>query len=233
MHLSSRRFVFCALAMLVTFALPAPAEAQTDVAVVDLDRVLREAALVKSIEERARSYGQAIQARVQQLQTDRQQLTKDLQELNPQSDRALEMRQQLILKNAEIEGLNAAYQRELMMISAEGRIRTLNAMKEAIAQIARDRNLKLVMQKSPPLPAGLPPTFDPANQTHERQLQEMIDRQLALYAAPEVDITSEVLVKMDETFRAGGGQMPAPTTRPTTRNADNGDANNAGGGNNP
>ena len=199
------------------FAPAASGQDRPDVAVVDVDRILAESALVKSIEEQARIYGQQVQARLQQLQQEGQQLTAQLQQLNPATDKARELRQQVILKNAEGEGINAAAQRELALISASGRLRMLNAMKEAVAQVAQERQLRLVMQKAPPLPAALPASYEPGNAQRERQFQELIDRQVALYSAPEIDITGEVLVRMDATFRAGGGQAPA--TRPATGGA--------------
>jgi Skp family chaperone for outer membrane proteins len=222
-----RRLILVSLALLAgwTFLAPGVASGSTqgqdrpEVGVVDVDRVLRESALVKSIEEQARTYSNTVQARLQTLQQERQQLSDQLQELAAESERAREIRQVLILKNAEFEGLRAARERELAIISAAGRLRALNALKDAVLKVAQERQLRLVVQKAPPLPASLPPTYEPGNAAQERALQELIDRQIALYSAPEADITSEVLLRMDETFRAGGGVVP-PTTRPATGEAE-------------
>lgn len=216
-----RWFMYVSLALLAGWMGLSPAaqaQARSEIGVVDVDRVLRESALVKSIEEQARTYSGAVQTRLQTLQQERQSLGEQLQQLAADSDRARELRQVLILKNAEFEGLRAARERELAIISAAGRIRALNAMKDAVLKVAQEKQLRLVVQKAPPLPANLPPTYEPGNAAQERALQELIDRQFALYAAPEADITSEVLLNMDEAFRAGGGVVP-PTTRPATGGA--------------
>src|SRR5687768_1896604 len=164
--LPRRWFMFISLALLAGWmGLPqaAHAQARSEVGVVDVDRVLRESALVKSIEEQARTYSGVVQTRLQTLQQERQTLGEQLQQLAADSDRARELRQVLILKNAEFEGLRAARERELAIISASGRIRALNAMKDAVLNVAQEKQLRVVVQKAPPLPASLPPTFEPGN----------------------------------------------------------------------
>ena len=194
-----------------TFALkPAAAQQQPagnnnanlSVAVIDVDRIGNESQLRKGLEEKIKAYKATIQNTINQRTQEGQQLSQQIQELTADAEKARQLRQQIVLKGAEIKTLQEAGNQEIGLMVVDMDLQTVQAINEAAAQVARERGIDLVLRKSPPLPQSVQPQ-------QAQGVQEAMARQTVVYAGPSADITTAVLLKMDEAFKAGGGSAPA------------------------
>ena len=170
------------------------------VAVIDMDRLLRDSAIAKSLNEQVASTAAVYRQQLDQLQKDMESLRQQLREANADTPAAREARTQLTIKNATAQSLVQTANQETNRVISVGTLKMINAVKDAVEKVAQQRQIGLVLRKAPPVPT----TFDPTNEQQARQAQEALPFQIALYAAPSLDITSEVMLKMDEAFKSAG-----------------------------
>lgn len=203
-----RLATLCLLALLsgwLASAAPAAGQSgQVDLAVVDIERLFKDSALAQSLIEQARAYRQQVEADLSEAQAELRQLREQLQQLSATSDRARELRREVQLREQALNTEQTVAQRELTLLQALGDLRVMNAAKQAISQVAQERDIDLVLRKAPPLPES----YDPFDSNQRGQVEAMMTRQIALYADPGLDITSDVLLRMDESFQQGDEILP-------------------------
>ena len=190
-------------------AAPAAAQTTPGIAVVDVERLFSDSAMAKAINEQMQGVRVETETRIQGLQKEITDLEAAIKELAPGTPRAMDMQRQLLVKQgqrqAEVQFGNA----RMTLIGLEGNLRVLAVVKQAVADVAQQKRIGVVLRKAPPLPANL-------GNRQPDEVQRMITQQVAIYAAPEFDITSDVLLRMDELHRSGAtGAAPQATTNPS------------------
>lgn len=213
-----RLWLFAPVALLALFALTTTAAAQgaNNVGVVDLERVYAESALVKAGREELESYRLRIEDAIKQLQQQGAQKVAERDQLSPAAARHRELRQEIGLLSAQMQALKQMGDNEINIMIRRLELRFLRLARDATAKVAQERKLALVLRKSPPIPDNL----DLSDENAVRNLEAKMAQQVIVYSAPDVDITSEVLLTMDEMFRAGNvGEAPPPAGGPATRPA--------------
>ena len=183
---------------------PAAQGVSMPIAVIDVERLLSESAAAKNLIEQTKSIGEKYQAQLTTYSKDIEQLQQQIREANADSPAARDARTQLIMKNAAGQALLQQANQETERAKVLGTLKLLNLIKDAVTQVAQQRQVGVVLRKAPPVPAG----FDPSNQQQAQQVQGAMQFQIAFYAAPALDITTDVMLKMDENFKAN----PAATT---------------------
>jgi Skp family chaperone for outer membrane proteins len=206
------------LALVATTLLAVPrAQAQQTVAVIDMERVFEESAAAKAALDRMRVLFNEVQGRLTSLQTEVQNLGQQLQQLAPGSERALELTRVRALKQAELEAEQNFGMARVQLLRLQANLQIFAIAKQAIADVAQQKNLGIVVRKAPPLPTGV------TGRTNVQDLENTIHQQVVLFVAPELDITGDVLVRMDELVRTGAVAPPgvngAATQPATTRPA--------------
>ena len=198
------------LALYALSLAPAPATAlQADangaggqtLGVVDVERIVSESQLRKSLDERVAAIQSQFQSDIEAAQAQRTQLTQQLSEVGSDASRAQTLRRDIQLNRARIEALQQAAQQEIAQLIQSTNLTLARSMSEAATQVAQERGLSMVIRKSPQLPA----TFAPRNQQEADAIAEAVSRQVVLYTPPGADITSEVVSKMNAALTAGGG----------------------------
>ena len=216
-HARSSMLLAIAVLAIALFA-PTRALAQSPpvVAVIDMDRVFDESAAAKSAMEQMRTLISDSEGRLNALRTEVQNLEQQLQQLAPGGERALELTRVRALKRAELEAEQNFGMARVQLLRLQANLQIFALAKQAIAEVAQQKNIGIVMKKAPPLPNAV------TGRTNVQDLENSIHQQVVLFVAPEHDITGDVLVRMDELVRTGaaaqlggnGASTQPATTRP-------------------
>ena len=179
------------------------------IAVIDIDRLLRESAIAKSANEQIGAIVETYNRQRQNLQGEVEQLQQRLREVQADSSTARDLRTQLAQKLGAFQALSQTRDQEAGRAQSSGVLRLMNAVKDATRLVAQQRNISLVLRTAPPVPNS----YDPGDQQQTMEAKESLQYQFALYASPGLDVTNLVLAQMDQTFKAGGGATTAPAAR--------------------
>lgn len=213
------------LTVLLALTGAAAAQGASNVGVVDLERLYEESALRQAGTEELASYRLRIEDMIKQLRQQAEQKVAERDQLAPTAARHRELRQEIGLLSAQMQALKQMGDNEIAIMIRRLELRFLRLAKDATAKVAQERKLAVVLRKSPPIPDNL----DLSDENAVRNLEAKMAQQVIVYSAPDVDITSEVLLAMDEMFRAGNiGEAPPTAGGPATRPA--GSAGAAPGG---
>ncbi len=223
------RLALAAFAVAASLALPAPVLAQEDAAasngpaaggigVVDMERVFNNTEATKQL----RAQGEQLQGQLEQeltaLQGEVEELQASLAELDQQSDQAQELRARAGQKAFELQFRSQYANVQLSNFRKQANLAVYGAVRQAAAEVARERGLSVVIQKSRSIPQQV------IQQGSDNDLSQAIQQQTTLYVSPGADITGEVIAKMDA--QVNSGQSPEVTDLPPAElDADsNGDA---------
>jgi len=186
------------------FASSAAAQGAPAVAVVDVDRLFDDSAVATAIREQMQSVLGQAEGQLNQLRRELQDIETQLQQLAPDSERALALQRERAIKQSQLQAETQFGQARLTLIRLQGNLQVLTLIKQAVGEVAQQKGIGIVLRKAPPLPPSL------RNQRAE-EVQNRMQQQIAIYAAPEFDITSDVLIRMDELYRSGATGAPSAT----------------------
>ncbi len=187
------------LALLLAVGFPASASAQTRVAVADPARIFREVQERKDREEalevRRREFQDTLaqqQQKVQQLQATRDLVTRD----SPEWQRRNE---EVIRGTVELQATRIAAEQTLVRSRKQQFISLYEKIQQTTAEVAREKQIDVVISRmNPPLPEG-----EQLDQIEVQQLDMLLAARNILYAADAVDISAEVIARMDQKYKSG------------------------------
>ena len=215
MHKTSllRTVIFAITFLVFAGGHAAYAQSGTTIGVVDMERVFEESAAAKAAMEQMRALLNEAQARLTGLRSEVQNLEQQLQQLAAGSERALELTRLRALKAAELEAEQNFGMARVQLLRLQANLQIYSLARQAIADVARQKNLGLVLRKAPPLPPAI------TGRTNAQDVENTIHQQVVVFSAPEHDITGDVLVRMDELVRTGAATQPGAGNPATSRPA--------------
>ena len=178
--------------------LPAAAQAQTSpkVGVVNPAKVLQAMKEREAVEARLESEMRTLQQSIQAKGEAANKLKAELDQLKPDSPQYAEKRQEHIraAMAAKLEQdfakLQADQLRATQLLSLYTKIETTTG------EVARERGLDLVLTQ-------MTVDLSPGPELTASRVMELVARRNVLYAAPTVDITTDVAAKLDAAFAGG------------------------------
>lgn len=194
--------------------------AAVGIGVVDFELILKDSALGKRLTAEGARIAQQRNQEIETLRTRGLEAQEAARQLAENSQQRRDLEAQIRQINFEFQFLNQYVQSELSEFRKSAVIAIDNSVKQAVGEVARERGLAVVFRKSTPLPPNL-------MQGNEATINQMLSSQSTLYVSPGVDITSEVIQKMDA---APPLAIPTPTPTP---NPSVGGAGGAGGTSGP
>lgn len=189
---------------------PAGAPPKLSAAVVDLERLYAESELRKTGTEELAAYRARVEQQGQQMSQEHKSKVDQLPELSPNSERHREIRREISMLEAQMQALQQVGTQELTVMRIRLELRFLDYARRAIAQVAEQRQIEIVLRKSPPVPQ----TLDLAAPDSARNIEAKMAQQMILYAAPNLDITADVLPVMNQMFQQENAGQGNASTRP-------------------
>ncbi len=176
-----------------------PATAQqsasaTTVAVVDLQAVFNASQQQNAIQSAQQSRTEKLQGEVKTRQDNVQMLKGQLDTLTPNSDAWETKRTELLQKTVELQSW-AQVSEQL-----EGRQRTLefvglyDSANKAVSAVASELGIAIVLQ------TGTMPSNNQLAQAEPQQLVALLQNRKVLHNTPQVDITQQVIARMNSAF---------------------------------
>ncbi|HLL88211.1 MAG TPA: OmpH family outer membrane protein [Tepidisphaeraceae bacterium] len=183
--------------LLAALLVPTLAHAQAQrIGVVNAGRVLNELQEFKDFNQKRESDAASLNQQGQQRQQKLRQLGTDLQALRqgtPQyEDKAKEALQLQIESKNWFDLTRAEQERQ----GKEKLLELFTKMQDAVAQVAKERGLDLVLAQQG---KELPPTVE---QLNVQQLEAALGQRNVLYVGDKVDISSDVIAKLDAAYKA-------------------------------
>lgn len=178
------------------------APAAGGVGVVDLARILTEPTLSQRLQEQGQQFQQSMNQQLQALQQRGQQLQEAVAEAAPDSDDARDLRNQISQVAFELQYRNQFGSAQMANFRKQAKIAILDAARKAVAEVARERGLSVVIQKSIELSPQL------LQQGSDQDVSNAIQQQTTLYVSPGADITGEVIQKMNASDEQPDVELP-------------------------
>lgn len=172
----------------------------TRVAVVNIptvsERYLKTADLEAAFEQRRQQFTKARDAKQKEIERAGRSLQEELKPGTPAFE---ERRKQLMLLQAELQWFIES-QGQTMEAGLAASLRSIfDDIRATVRQLAEERGIEIV------LAADQPPPSPPATTSQARQ---QIILQKVLYWHPRVDLTDEVVARLNATYKAG--KLPKP-----------------------
>jgi Skp family chaperone for outer membrane proteins len=188
-----------ALAAVCLGAVP-PASAQgtgTNVAVANIRRIFNDMQETKDVTQRMDNEQKALRAEGDQRQAKLKQLQDARDVLKVGSPQYEDQNRQLITASAEtkawMEGAQAQFQHTQKVQTKL----LFEKIQNAVVELATERNIDLVLTQTQ---LDIPDNLDRIN---VEQLQGLINTRNVLFASPKVDISNEVIARLDAKYKAG------------------------------
>jgi Skp family chaperone for outer membrane proteins len=191
------------LALLALFALARPAAAQdaaTRIAIANPSKILSQMQETADLKKADAGEVQKLQdqekAKAQEIQAMKEQRDKFSKKGTPDFDKQTN---DLIQKSVDARVWAEVQQSHLTRRNKE-ELRTLyNKIQTAVAQIAQERKIDLVLTD---FGGDIPEDLDPV--TPER-LQQLIQQKSVLFAGKNADISDDVIARLNAAYKAGAG----------------------------
>ena len=179
------------------------AAAGSGIGVIDVPRVLQDSALGKQLQARGQGRQAELQATLEQLQRQIQEEQSALAQLRegtePYEAKADDIRELLATARVRQE----LSQEEIARLTRDSIIEVYEQMEQAVAEVARERGLDVVIRTA----GGDRP--EDLRSVNPQQLGPLLNAQNVIYHSAGVDVTGEVVAKMDQLGDAGGEAAPA------------------------
>jgi Skp family chaperone for outer membrane proteins len=176
---------------------PAAASAQaTKIAVVSVERVFNEVQELKDYKQKLENDTQNLNAQLNARKQKIAQLESERSALRPDSPQYAEKNKEWLSAQIEAKSWFEISRASQEMAYKQKIVETYTKVQETIAAVAKDRGVDLVIATQNP---NLADIIEKANL---QQLEAVIGQRDVLYADPKADITSDVLAKLDATYKA-------------------------------
>ena len=114
---------------------PAAAQQNTTIAVVDVERLFSESAAGKALGEQLDGVRTEVQGRINALQREVQEIRAQLQQLAPDSERALDLQRQGVVKEGQLQAELQFGQARVNNLMLQSNLLVLNLTKQAVAGV--------------------------------------------------------------------------------------------------
>lgn len=192
---------FCLTVLATLFAAAVPAGAQDrplKIAIANPARVFSDIQETKDLRGKMENLRKGLAAEDQQRKAELNDLQTQRQQLKPDSPQYAEKNKELLQKAIEYETWGKMQQAN-MQHEQKLQMKTLfDKIEVAVAEIAKQRQIDIVIAEQKP---DFPDDIDAINVD---QLRMLINQRNVLYAAPEQDISNEVIALLDARYRESG-----------------------------
>ncbi len=172
------------------------------IAVIDLTRVYRSYAKADDLQKRAEEMGKSFSVKEQGLVARIRQLSDEAGALSMGSPRRKGLRDELAGKQGELANLRDEADRQLDETLRTGTLEVYEDTVKAVTDYAKTHAIDIVLKQQ---------TFDPSQPSaHEQSIR--IGQGNVLYCAPEFDITSAIIDKLNADYKAKTEANPKPKT---------------------
>ena len=193
MNRSTRMAV--AITVAVVLAAPALRAAETNIAVLDVTRIFEEYEMTRDLEELFETARRAIADEADQRRKDLEQMRRGLSAFDPSSEDFTRRENDMMRSEIDFQVWSAYKERELKASHKAWLMRIYENTQRVVSEIAADKKLDLVL------------TYDRLAQDapDSATLRQQILLQKVIYHSERVDITQEVLTRLNEGYQAHGG----------------------------
>jgi Skp family chaperone for outer membrane proteins len=183
-------------------ALAQTSAAQTNVAVVDVARVFEEYEMTRDLEA---LFDQARRSAAEEADKRRRELDerqRALAAFDPASEDFVRREAELSRKEIEFQVWTAETERRLKINHKRWLLKIYQNTKDTVAAIAKERNIDLVL------------TYDRLTEDAPDSvtLRQQILLQKVIYNSERIDLTSEVLTRLNKAYKDAGGIQSIDTT---------------------
>jgi len=196
-----KSFMLASIVALGLF-LPAMAEAQAKVAVVRPAKVFQEAQETVQLKAKMESEGSVLKKTGDEKGANIRRLEGELAQLRRDSPSYNEKSRELRMARVEAETWGKMTAADLENIEKARTLDMFKKIEAAIAEVAKSKGIDVVVSD---VSGELPENVDNVS---KQQFTQFLSAKNLWYAADSVDITNEVLAKLDANFKAGGQQQP-------------------------
>lgn len=178
--------------------------APTAIGIVDLQRVFQDNQLLKSVNQRLTAREQELSAELQKRQGSIRDLRNSLDGFTPGSEQFKQKRTELIKAQVDLQAWQNFEQVEIQNQQRELLVDIQSKIENAISEVAKQRNLGAVFAADPNLPENL-------GQFTPQQLQQFVLSARMPYHAESLDITQDVIARIDANFQGTGNNGDGST----------------------
>lgn len=191
----NRKGILAALALAALLPAATPAQADTEIAVLNVARVFEQYEMTRDLESLFDTARRAAADEAEKRRTNTEQLRKALTAFDPGSDDYLQREKEIDRAELDFQVWSKATERKLKSDHLRWMKEIYNNTQAVIAQIAQERSLDLVL------------TYDALTDDAPDSvaLRQQILLQKVIYHNPGKDITDEVLRRLNEAYRKSGG----------------------------
>jgi outer membrane protein len=183
--------------ILATLVLPAVAAAQSKIGVVNTARIFNEMQETKDLQAKLQQDRDRLADEERQKRGHLQALRESRDQLKPESPQFQERNQELLKASVEFEVWGRMMQANVQRQQKQQISRLFDKIEDAVQEVARSKGLDLVIAQQA---VELPPDLE---QINVEQLKAIINQRNVLYAADGLDISNEVITRLDAKYKGG------------------------------
>lgn len=189
-------WIILALAMIIANSAAIHAQA-TKIAVVNPNKVFTSMKEREDVLRRIEGDVRALVEGAKEKEKSAASLKAELENLKPDSPQYVEKRQQLTRASVSAKMENQFAKMQADSIETSSMLALYEKIADAAEQVAKEKGIDLVLlQVNPELPAG-------GEGLNINQLRELLIRRSVLYAAPNVDISEDVIARLNANYAGG------------------------------
>ena len=186
-----------ALALLLLAAAPAASFGQLKVALANPGRIIDGIKETKDLQAKLKVEVDSLESQSRQKQEELTDLKNRRDQLKPGTPQYDQLNGQLREKAIDFQAWSQVNKADLESRQKAQLKNLYQKMQDAVAEIAKQQGYDLVLTEQAP---QLPPNTD---QMQMNDLRGLLNARNVLFAKPELDITSQVIAKMDEKYQSG------------------------------
>ena len=185
------------LAFLALAALPAASFGQAKIALANPARIIDGIKETKDLQAKLKADIASLEQQSQQKQNELNDLKGRRDQLNPGTPQYDQLNGQFRNKAIDLQAWSQINKADLES-RQKGQLKSLyKKMQEAVAEVAKTAGYDLVLtEQAPTIP-------DNTDQMQMNELRGLLSSRNVLFANPSIDITSQVIAKMDEKYQSG------------------------------
>jgi outer membrane protein len=180
------------------------AQAQSKVAVVNTAKVFSDMKETKDSNAALQSEQQALQAQAQERKAKQDKLEQDKAQIKPDAPQWAELNRQLVQMRTENEVWQRQVEQDLGRKLRSEAKRISDKIRKAIEEVAKAKGYDLVVAEQPEI------TDADLERIPPQQVFNALLARNVFYAADSIDITQDVLAKLDAGYTPGAATTPAP-----------------------
>ncbi len=175
----------------------AVASAQAKLGVVNTARIFNEMQETKALQTKLQSDRDGLADTERQKRGQLQALKESRDQLKPDSPQYQQRNEELVKASVEFEVWGRMMQLNVQRQQKQQIARLFDKIQTAVTEVAKNKGLDLVVaEQATEMPADM-------DQINVDQLKALINQRNILYAAEGLDISNEVITRLDATYKGG------------------------------